>query len=686
MLKHTNSRSTTADEPSVNPPTSRHWLLLGEPLVIGVLITLVLFGGYELVERLWLSDLLDVRRLHLLHLLRGIASSLVVAGTVGWMVLRNSPGFWVVSAGGREDRLLAHVSPEERYQTYARWFIAMRWTAVVFAACLVFISVRLVKWLPEEVWRPLMGMVLALAALNVVYTLLLRHPRWVSRLLPLQAYLDLCILALLLHFSGGIENPLSMMMLFHVIIGGILLSRRQCYGLAAAASLLFALMAWAEWGEFIEHYTLQLFPHVEEVGAEGQEAVHMAHHSLYVLSRIVLQVVVLFLSGYFVTTLAERLRDNERRLEIMADRATAGQQLLEQALETTGSALRVLDRTRQVFWANQQWRDWFDQLAKLDQRAVAALDGDNCPADRTLANGEPHVTELVIGDEANPALPSGGNDHYRVFQITTAPLAGPDGGIQRVVELAQDITDQKRAQAQMMRAGKLAAVGELAGRVAHEVNNPIAIISAKLRLLLSLHRQDMSEKTAKEIAKATDQADRVARIAQGLLSYCRPSAATRTRLDLRQPLRKSLAMVEQHARKAGVTVVEELPEHLPSVEANAGELEQVFLNLFLNALDAMPQGGSLTIATAGAASLADGQPGVAVHVQDTGTGIPSDIRDRIFEPFFTTKGEGRGTGLGLSICQGLIRSHGGEITVESKPGDGTVFTLTLPIPDFDSTA
>lgn len=154
---------------------------------------------------------------------------------------------------------------------------------------------------------------------------------------------------------------------------------------------------------------------------------------------------------------------------------------------------------RGVFWANQQWRDWFDQLAELDEGAVAALDGAGCPAARTLQDGEIHVTELVLGDEPNPAQGGAGHGPYRVFQITTAPLAGPDGSIQRVVELAQDITEQKRVQAQMMRAGKLAAVGELAGRVAHEVNNPIAIISAKLRLLLSLHRQDMSDKIADDI-------------------------------------------------------------------------------------------------------------------------------------------------------------------------------------------
>jgi len=127
-----------------------------------------------------------------------------------------------------------------------------------------------------------------------------------------------------------------------------------------------------------------------------------------------------------------------------------------------------------------------------------------------------------------------------------------------------------------------------------------------------------------------------------------------------------------------VVVQDELPETLPPVKANAQELEQVFLNLLLNALDAMPKGGRLKVSAATTA-LRDEQPAVAVAVADTGVGIPETIRDRIFEPFFTTKQEGRGTGLGLSICLGLVRSHGGEIEVESEPGRGSRFTIKLPV-------
>ncbi len=648
---------------------------LVRPLIVALAVTFLIFGLSEIAEQVWFSAL-DLKTLHRLHTLRDIFSSLMVAGAVGWTIIRSSPALLDHAPVDETGIQAGPLTEAERVKTYAQWFIAMRWLAVLLAAFLVVISVRVVGWLPLEVWRPLSLTVFALAASNVLYMFLVCRGYTVPALLSAQAYFDLVILTTLLHFSGGIENPLSMMMILHVIIGGILLSRRQCFWIAIAASSLFALLAWAEWADAIEHYTLQLFPHFRE---QNGELFHPAHHSLYVLSRVVLQTVVMFLTAYFVTTLAERLRQNDRQLEATAERATAGQQLLQQALQTTGAGLRVLDGQLRTFWDNPQWQQWCACPPDRHCPVFESLDGPAAPARQTLQDGLARVTELVV--EPRDTCPAGSSPtacHRRVLQVTTAPLRDARGNIQRIVELAQDITRQKESQEQMLRAGKLAAVGELAGRVAHEVNNPIAIISAKARLLLADHRREMSPKIAQELGKITDYADRVARIAQGLLSYCRPSPATRTRLDVRQPIRKSLAMVEQHARSSGVKIWDELADGLPLVTANAAELEQIFLNLFLNALDSMPRGGELKVSAKGQPVSGDGRTAIAVVVEDTGIGIPETIRDKIFEPFFTTKQEGRGTGLGLSICLGLVRSYNGEIKAESQLGQGSRFIVTLP--------
>lgn len=597
-----------------------------------------------------------------------------MAALAGWMILKGPPGFPVMSPAEAEGPSGPSITPEERTTTYARWFVAMRWIAVGLAAVLVFISVRIVGWLPQKLGWPLGLTVAALAAVNLLYTILIRWDRGVRLLLPVQAYLDLLILTVLLHFSGGIENPLSMMMLFHVIIAGILLSRRQCYLIAATASLLFALLALAEWTNLIEHYTLQLYPHSEH---EGQ-TFHPAHHALYVVSSSVLQAVVLFLTAYFVTTLAERIRQNELRLQTMAERTLADQQLLERALETTGTALRVLGRDSRSYWVNTRWNEWFVCAPGVNCQACDLLNGEHSPSRQSLRDGQTRVTELAYGTRPHASGLPQAVPNSRVFQVTTAPLLDRNGHLSQIVELAQDITQQKQTQAQMIRAGKLAAVGELAGKVAHEVNNPIAVISAKAQLLLSDHRIEIPRRIAQELGKIGDLANRVARIAQGLLSYCRPSPATRLALDIRVPIRKSLAIVEQHARSAGVRIEDDLPGSMPLVKANTHELEQVFLNLFLNALDAMPNGGCLRVSARPGQSPSPESP-VAVVVEDTGAGIPETIRERIFEPFFTTKHDGRGTGLGLSICLGLVRSHGGEIELDSAAGQGARFIVKLPV-------
>lgn len=532
-----------------------------------IAVVTLIFLGYKALQSTVLLDA-DERLVQTSQLTAGLISCIAVAIILSWGIVKTSPGFLAATPEAEDDLPSRQPTDAERVQSYARWFIAMRWIAVTVATVLVLITVQATDWLPEGAWWPLFSTVAVLAAVNSIYACLAYHDRNSVILLRIQAYVDLGILTVLLHFSGGIENPLATMMIFHVVIAGVVLSGRQCYGIAAAAGLLFGGMAWAEWAGIVPHYPLQLATGLERV--EGG-LVQPVQNSLYVVARVFLHSAVLFLTAYFVTSLADRLRQNERWLESTLDRALTGQQQLEHALK-----------------------------------------------------------------------------------------------------------EQRNAQARMVRAGRLAAAGELAGRVAHEVNNPIAIISAKARLMLSDQRDEMSVEIAQDLTKITDLADRVARIAQGLLSYCRPSPSIRLPLDLRQPIQKSLALIEQHAKRSDVKVENALTEDPIVIHGNPGEMEQVFLNLFLNALDAMPRGGTLRLSASRDAVLLDGRPGFAVAVTDTGVGISESTRDHIFEPFFTTKQEGRGTGLGLSICLGLVQSHGGELEVQSEIGKGSCFVVKLP--------
>lgn len=585
------------------------------------------------------------------------------------MPLRTRERVTSVSLPAEQALLEMRSATKHRYVDHARWFISLRWIAVLVAATLSVLAVHFLELLPETVWLPLVLTIATLAALNLFYMVRLRSEQGIGTLIAFQAYADLVLLTILIHFSGGIENPLVLLMIFHVIIAGITLSRKQCYTVAVAATALFALLAWAEASNLVDHYTLKLVPHHEE---HGQTA-HAAHDPLYVTSFAGLQGTILLLTAFFVTTLSERLRQKEQQLETLARRALTQRQLLEQSLETTGTGLYVCDTDLQPILTNRRWESWF---AQVDTVLHEKIFGEQAPLRKTLADGKVRVRELTVADEAKPSPVK----DTPTFQTMTAPLRDTENRITYVVQLVQDITKQKTAQAQMIRAGQLAAVGELAGQVAHEVNNPIAIISAKARLLVSDHPEEMSEHTARELQKIIQLSDRVARIAQGLLSYCRPSVATRVQLDIGLPLRHALAMIEQHASHAGIETEIHLPDQLPPVYANAQEIEQVFLNLFLNAIDAMPEGGRLTVEAQTDQEQRHNSPStLQVVVKDNGMGISEEVQHRIFEPFFTTKPEGKGTGLGLSICHGLIQNYGGSIDVDSTVGQGTRITVHLPV-------
>ncbi|MEJ2216565.1 MAG: ATP-binding protein [Gemmatimonadota bacterium] len=638
-------------------------------VLVALLVIAVLFAGYDVVEQLWLGNL-TMEQIHDLHQVRGLVGALIAATVASWLILRAPPLFLDVEGRPRDRSPAAPASARERELRFAEWFIQMRWIAVVVAVVLVLMAIPVLGYLRTGLLGPLMALVVVLALMNLGYGLALRSRISTRTLLMAQAYGDLLVLTALLQFSGGIENPLGILMLFHVLIAGIVLSRRQCYLVAGGASILFAAMAWGQLFGVLPHYTLTIFPHTLESGGH----LHAALDAQYVNSRVALQTVVLFLTGYFTSTVTAQLQRRERQLEDLADEALAQSQLLERSLDSTGTALCVCNANLQPTWLNPRWAEFFGADSGGDPGAATDL-----RARATLKDGSVQVGEVTL-----PAVPAaadptpGAAADGRAILLTTAPLLDKQGQVTHVVKLARDVTELRRIQRRVGRAEQLAAVGELAGKVAHEVNNPIAVISAKARLLLSRNRDELSQHTAAELAKVTDLADKVAHIARGLLSYARPSTGAAAPTDIRLPIGRALSMIEAAAETAGVEVVEHLPPALPAVHVNAVEMEQVFVNLFMNALDAMPDGGRLSVR---AVVETGGQ--MTVVVEDTGVGIPHELQSQVFEPFLTTKPEGKGTGLGLAVCLGLVRSAGGVLDLDSEPGRGTRVFVRLPV--YDST-
>ncbi len=237
-------------------------------------------------------------------------------------------------------------------------------------------------------------------------------------------------------------------------------------------------------------------------------------------------------------------------------------------------------------------------------------------------------------------------------------------------ELEEAREREKAQQAQLAHTEKMAAVGTLAAGVAHEVNNPLAGILGCIENLRA--HPDDEEMRYRYLDLIADGVKRIERTVSNLLDFSRPRPMQPVPTSINHNLRHVMELTEYQVRKAGVEVRLHLDPSEPLVLADHFQMEQLFLNLVLNALQAMPDGGELTLNT----SRRDGQ--VVIEVRDTGEGIPPEVLERIFDPFFTTRGVGEGTGLGLTVSDTIVRSHRGTIEVESTVGRGTVVRVTLP--------
>jgi two-component system NtrC family sensor kinase len=238
-------------------------------------------------------------------------------------------------------------------------------------------------------------------------------------------------------------------------------------------------------------------------------------------------------------------------------------------------------------------------------------------------------------------------------------------------ELQQARGKEQAQQAQLAHTEKMAAVGTLAAGVAHEVNNPLAGILTCLEVLQA--NPDDGEARERYLALVEDGIRRIEHTVMNLLDFSRPRGIEARPTSLNERLRQVAELASYQARRNHVEIALELSREEPVVLADRFQMEQLFLNLVLNAIQAMPDGGSLTLRTSRTENR------VVAEVKDTGIGIRREIRDRVFDPFFTTRGVGQGTGLGLSVSYGIVTAHGGTIDFESEPGKGSVFRVGLPV-------
>jgi two-component system NtrC family sensor kinase len=285
--------------------------------------------------------------------------------------------------------------------------------------------------------------------------------------------------------------------------------------------------------------------------------------------------------------------------------------------------------------------------------------------DEVFASGRLQVYESV------------GEDN-RQYRITKIPMRQDDQEISHLITIGEDITEWKDVQGQIAQSEKLAAIGQLAAGIMHEINNPLATIGACVDAV-----QGRAEDLGPEVRAAVDEylqimdseVERCKRIVNNLLDLSRPRGSAKRAQDVNEIVEETLLLLKHHDRFKSLVIDRKLAEGLPQVFAAKDQIIQVFMALMLNAADAMDARGTLRVSTEINPARSDE---VCIAFSDSGAGIPKADLQKIFEPFYTTKPQGRGTGLGLSICYTIVAEHRGRIEVDSTMGSGSTFTVFLP--------
>jgi two-component system NtrC family sensor kinase len=382
------------------------------------------------------------------------------------------------------------------------------------------------------------------------------------------------------------------------------------------------------------------------------------------------------LAGYAAIAL-----ENANLYRAMQARAMEFEQLkvyTENILESINVAVLALDPGGRVTACNRA----FEELFRTDRDQVIGSPIESILA-RDIISALRKVTETIGWELKSPGnlfkiFLENREGERLIVNLSIIPLLNSTEFSSGSVIVLDDISAKVRLEDQLLQAEKLSSIGLLAAGIAHEVNTPITGISSYTQMLLKETSDGDRRKPILE--KIERQTFRAAEIVNGLLNFARMNGSEYRDLDLNVLLRDSLALLDHQIKQNHIKLAYSLADNLPQVYGNSGKLQQVFINLILNARDAMPAGGELRIETALNESM------VIVDIEDTGVGISAENIKKIYDPFFTTKGVGTGTGLGLAVTYGIIQEHGGRILVDSMPGKGTRFRLKLPTRQLRQTA
>ena len=554
-----------------------------------------------------------------------------------------------------------------------KWLVFLRWFAIsgVLLAGVVCSTLFPILHSP----RPIYFCAGILFLCNLLF-LVLTSRRFIKPaaggilLAVIQLEVDLIILTLLLHFAGGVTNPFVLFYVFHVIIATIILPRNFSFAIGISAIVMYGFMIIGELEDlsWFRHYPL-----------EFSSVSPLAKNPVFSLGAFVAFSAMVVLTQYLTRTVIVRMTAKE--LE-----AARNRDVLEAVVSTMSEGLIFVTNWAKVSICNPSAERWFpgikesiDNFPEVLRKQIKLL-----LADESVQDSPSEVITFSLDDAEN-----------RYIEARVYPVIGVDGKRLGFVVIGQDLSRHKKmeqdllirseevaeinemlklSRIEMVQREKMVAIGQMATGIAHEIGNPLASLSSVTQYL---QRKVSDDDQIEMLTTMGQQIERISIILKRMLSLSRPATSEYRWVDVNTLIENTLSLVRYDRRAKSIKVLDRVNPDLPMVWLNPLHFEQVLLNIFLNALDAMAVKDNPSHELEISRRLENDM--IVIQTRDSGIGMESEICRRAFESFFTTKELGKGTGLGLFISYNLVSELDGTIELESEPGKGTTVTVKIPI-------
>ncbi len=508
---------------------------------------------------------------------------------------------------------------------------------------------------------PIYGLLILTYLISVFYWLALKWEISPVLLVYIQLSVDVVLVTGILYFSGGAESILTLLYLLIIISASMFVRLGGMLAITALVSAAYGLLSWLQYEELVD--TVSFFEPDRLSRPPEQSPIN-------VFLNIFFFFLVAILSGF----LSEKLRRKGEELESTSQRLLRVQLDTDDILENIPSGLVTLDGEGRIQYFNGAAEKILGlHVSQIKGRAYDQVFDEN---HRELtAVLRTALEKAVVYDRKELSVTSRGVKTIPLG-ISTTLLGVGDGRRSGVIAVFQDLTDAKELEQKARQADRLAVLGQLSAAIAHEIRNPLATISGSVELLRDTPQLSGEERKLMELV--THESERLNRIITDFLLYARIRPAERTVVELSRIIDETLTLIRNHHDfHSSIQILNTIGKEEVRVWADGDQVKQIFLNIAINALQAMPHGGQLTVGLKEnkGRKEAGGEDMVVAFFQDTGVGIPAEELGDIFEPFYSSKKDG--TGLGLSIAQRIVENNGGKLEVESKPGKGTNFAVSL---------